>query len=174
MYMYFLTRDPTPVAAAVARDDGVQVGTRDRGADGAQGSSRSAARLAHAKVPADVGDVTAGARTFVSRSHAVEREAHVATVTGDIVTPPSLRTRRTTYDRRAAPAPRYEASYCRRSCPRLPCSVAFSRRAGRAGVRARSGACAAGCRCLCGNQSSGALRHRRDIVSGAASAFPHR
>ena len=68
-------------------------------------AQRSAARLAHAKVPAGVSDETAGARTFVRRSHAVEREAHVATVAGDIVTPPFLRTRRTTYDRRAAPAP---------------------------------------------------------------------
>ena len=65
---------------------------------------RSAARSAQGKVPAAVGEVTAGARTFVRRSHAVEREAHVATVAGDIVTPPFLRTRRTTYDRRSAPA----------------------------------------------------------------------
>ena len=56
-------------------------------------------------MPAAVSDETAGARTFVRRSHAVDREAHVATVAGDIVTPPFLRTRRKTYDRRGAPAP---------------------------------------------------------------------
>ena len=70
-----------------------------------RGAQRSAARPAQGKVPAAVGDVTAGARTFVRRSPAEEREAHVATVAGDIVTPPFLRTRRTTYDKRAAPAP---------------------------------------------------------------------
>ena len=87
MYMYFLLT-PSHAIAATHRV-----------------AQRSAARLAHAKVPAEVGEVTAGARTFVRRSHAVDREAHVATVVGDIVTPPFLRTRRTTYDRRAAPAP---------------------------------------------------------------------
>ena len=34
-------------------------------------------------MPAAVSDETAGARTFVRRSHAVEREAHVATVAGE-------------------------------------------------------------------------------------------
>ena len=90
---------------AAPHADGVQVGTRDRRVDGAQGSSEVGGEARPGKVPAAVGDVTAGARTFVRRSHAEEREAHVATVAGDIVTPPFLRTRRTTYDRRAAPAP---------------------------------------------------------------------
>ena len=85
---------------------------------------RSAARLAHAKVPAAVCSVTAGARTFVRRSHAVEREAHVATVAGDIVTPPSLRTRRTTYDKRGAPAP---TEWSLMLSKELPTPTAFDR-----------------------------------------------
>ena len=87
MYMYFLLT-PSHAIAATHRV-----------------AQRSAARPAQGNVPAEISEVTAGARTFVRRSHAVEREAHVATVAGDIVTPPFLRTRRTTYDRRGAPAP---------------------------------------------------------------------
>ena len=96
-------RHPRPQRWRSARPRAARVAMAHRGAQ------RSAARPAQGKVtPAAVSRVLAAhgyVSDFVSRSHAVEREAHVATVAGDIVTPPSLRTRRTTYDKRAAPAP---------------------------------------------------------------------
>ena len=104
----FLNTSPHAIDAAVAADVAAMTcrwGQATAASMAHRVVQRSAARSAQGKVPAAVGEVTAGARTFVRRSHAADRRAHVATVAGDIVTPPFLRTRRTTYDRRSFPAP---------------------------------------------------------------------
>ena len=151
MYMYFLTRTWRHRRGGRVRrgECGVQVGTRRPPRRWRTGELRDRRRGPPRRRPAHARRrSSAGARTFVSRSHAVEREAHVATVAGDIVTPPFLRTKAPDdAQARMRRCPRCGGSCCRTRCPPPPCSAASSQTTKRAGATESSGACAAGCRC---------------------------